>query len=184
MKCSFTWTERRLLRLFRKLSTRQSLHLKAEMFSFHSKYFVYRWLRRAPQKWSFCSPFFCPFQWLRCHQTSGSKPKPYVDDRVLVGVKYVSIFNPIFFYQHLTMNWLHREVNTLRHAEEDTMPETIKHFSQSVALTPQFWDTADTITSQFEHEGHKAYFINTIVSYVRSLSGYWYRPDTGQHTVT
>ena len=38
-------------------------------------------------------------QWLRCHQTSGSKPKPYVDDRVLVGVKYVSIFNPIFFYQ-------------------------------------------------------------------------------------
>ena len=49
------------------------------------------------------------------------------------------------------------------------MPETIKHFSQCVALTPQFWDTADTITSQFEHEGHKAYFINTIVSYVQSL---------------
>ena len=108
-------------------------------------------------------------QWLRCHQTSGSKPKPYVDDRVLVGVKYVSIFNPIFFYQPLTMNWPHREVNTLRHAEEDMMPETTKHFSQCVALTPQFWDTADTITSQFEHEGHKAYFINTIVSYVQSL---------------
>ena len=49
------------------------------------------------------------------------------------------------------------------------MPETIKHFSQCVALTPQFWDTADTITSQFEHEGHKSYFINTIVSYVQSL---------------
>ena len=77
-------------------------------------------------------------QWLRCHQTSGSKPKPYADDRVLVGVKYVSIFNPIFFYQHLTMNWPHREVNALRHAEEDTMPETIKHFAQSVALTPQY----------------------------------------------
>ena len=28
--------------------------LKAEMFSFHSKYFVYRELKRAPQKWSFC----------------------------------------------------------------------------------------------------------------------------------
>ena len=67
------------------------------------------------------------------------------------------------------MNWPHREVNTLRHAEEDMMPETIKHFSQCVALIPQFWDTADTITSHFEHEGHKAYFINTIVSYVQSL---------------
>ena len=54
MKCLFTWTERRLLRLFRKLSTRQNLHLKAEMFSFHSKYFVYRELKRVPQKLSFC----------------------------------------------------------------------------------------------------------------------------------
>ena len=108
-------------------------------------------------------------QWLRCHQTSGSKPKPYADDRVLVGVKYVSIFNPIFFYQHLTMNFPHREVNALRHTEEDTMPDTIKHFAQSVALTPQYWNTADTITTEFEHEGHKAYFTNTIVSYVQSL---------------
>ena len=108
-------------------------------------------------------------QWLRCHQTCGSKPKRYLDDRVLVGVKYVSIFNPIFFYQHLTMNLPHRQVTALRHAEEDTMPEAIKHFAQCVALTSQVWDTAETITCQFEHEGHKGYFINTIVSCVQSL---------------
>ena len=42
MKSLLTWTERRLPRLFRKLSNRQNFHLKAEMFSFHSKYFVYR----------------------------------------------------------------------------------------------------------------------------------------------
>ena len=58
MKSLLTWTERRLLRLFRKLSNRQNFHLKAEMFSFHSKYFVYRKLKRAPQKLSFC--FKCP----------------------------------------------------------------------------------------------------------------------------
>lgn len=108
-------------------------------------------------------------QWLRCHQTSGSKPKPYGDHRVLVGVKYVSLFNPIFFYQHLTMNFPHREANQLRHAGEDTMPDTINHFSQCIALTPQYWDTAETITAEFELEGHKAYFINRIVSYVQSL---------------
>ena len=108
-------------------------------------------------------------QWLRCHKTSGSKPKPYTDDRVLVGVKHVSLFNPIFFYQHLTMNFPQREANQLRHAGEDTMPDTIKHFTQCIALTAQYWDTAETITAEFEHEGHKAYFINTIVSYVQSL---------------
>ena len=58
MKSLLTWTERRLLRLFRKLSNRQNFHLKAEMFSFHSKYFVYQELKRAPQKLSFC--FKCP----------------------------------------------------------------------------------------------------------------------------
>ena len=57
MKCLFTWTKRRLLQLFRKLSTRQNPHLKAEVFSFHSKYFR-RSLKRAPQKLSFC--FKCP----------------------------------------------------------------------------------------------------------------------------
>ena len=56
MKSLLTWTERCLLRLFCKLSRRQNFHLKAEMFSFHSKYFVYRELKRAPQKLSFCYP--------------------------------------------------------------------------------------------------------------------------------
>ena len=64
-------------------------------------------------------------QWLRCHQTSGSKPKPYTDNRVQVGIKYVSLFNPIFFYQHLTMNFPHRHVNQLRHPGEDTMPDIL-----------------------------------------------------------
>ena len=58
MKSLLTWTEWRLVRLFRKLSNRQNFYLKAEMFSFHSKYFVYRELKRAPQKLSFC--FKCP----------------------------------------------------------------------------------------------------------------------------
>lgn len=67
------------------------------------------------------------------------------------------------------MNFPHRQVTALRHPEEDTIPETIKHFAQAVTLTPQYWDTPETITTQFEHEGHKAHFINTIVSYIQSL---------------
>ena len=54
MNSLLTGTERRLPRLLRKLSNRQDFHLQAEMFSFHSKYFVYRKLKRAPQELSFC----------------------------------------------------------------------------------------------------------------------------------
>ena len=39
---------------FSSCKTRQNLHLKAEIFSFHSKYFVYRKLDRVLQKSSFC----------------------------------------------------------------------------------------------------------------------------------
>ena len=109
-------------------------------------------------------------QWLRCHQTSTSKPKPYHNDRVLVGVKYVSLFNPLFFYQHLTMHYPHRNVHQLHHPDASTMPSTIAHFAQSAALTPESWNTADAITAFFQKEGHKDYFINTIVSYVHSLT--------------
>ena len=34
---------------------------------------------------------------------------------------------------------------------------------------PDTWRTGDTITDQFEHEGHKEFFINTIVSCIMSL---------------
>ena len=108
-------------------------------------------------------------QWLRCHQTSSSKPKPYAMDRMLVGVKYVSVFNPIFFYQHLTMHDPHCHVEDLHHAQASTMPSSIAYFAQSAAVTPQYWNTSDAITTFFEKEGHKDYFINTIVSYVHSL---------------
>ena len=108
-------------------------------------------------------------QWLRCHQTSGSKPKSYGEDRVLVGLKYFSVFNPIFFFQHLTMHYPHRLAHQLQHQHASTMPSSIVYFAQSAALTPDCWNSSDSITAFFEKEGHKDYFINTTVSYVHSL---------------
>ena len=108
-------------------------------------------------------------QCLRCHRTSGSKPKPHDVDKVLVGVKFVSLFNPIYFYQHLTMHFPHVSPTQLRHPEEDTMPPSIRFFAQAIALAPDHWGTAEQITSLFSKEGHKDYFLNTLVSYVMSL---------------
>ena len=38
---------------------------------------------------------------LRTHNTSTTKPKAYEGDRYLIGVKFVSVFNPAYFYQYL-----------------------------------------------------------------------------------
>ena len=92
MKSLLTWTERRLLRLFRKLSNRQNFHLKAEMFSFHSKYFVYRELKRAPQKLSFC--FKCPGYWYRPDTGQHTVPKWIYSFRLTT--EYMANFLGIF----------------------------------------------------------------------------------------
>ena len=55
MKCLFTWTERRLLRLFRKLSTRQNLHLKPKCSAFiRNTSFTDNWKGRF-KNWVFVS---------------------------------------------------------------------------------------------------------------------------------
>ena len=75
--------------------------------------------------------------WLRTHNTTSNKPKAYEGDRYLAGVKNISVFNPVYFYQYLTMHYPHRFPNELRHPEPDSMPKTIQFFSQEVALLPE-----------------------------------------------
>ena len=108
-------------------------------------------------------------EWLRCHRTSGNKPKAYDVDKVLVGVKFVSIFNPIYFYQYLTIHHLHRSPTQLSHTEEESMPSSICFFSQAAALTTDHWSSPESIAAYFSRESHKEYFVHTIVSFVKSL---------------
>ena len=49
------------------------------------------------------------------------------------------------------------------------MPKLIQFFAQAISLAPDHWSTAEQITSRFHSEGHKNYFLNTIVSFVMSL---------------
>ena len=105
--------------------------------------------------------------WLSTHNTSSTKA--YDGERYLVEVKFVSVFNPVYFYQYLTMHHPHRSPNELRHPEEESTPKSIQFFSQAVALLPETWQSPDTITNQFEHEGHKEYFVRTIVAYFSSI---------------
>ena len=109
---------------------------------------------------------------LKClgsHRTTGTKPKVYDGNKMVVGVRFVSIFNPIYFYQHLTMQYPHQSPNQLCHPEEESMPPPIKFFSQAIALAPDNWATPEKITGRFAGEGNKEYFLNTIISHIVSL---------------
>ena len=107
--------------------------------------------------------------WLRNHTTSKNKSKPLDEDRYLVAIKYSSIFNPLFFFQHLLVNFPHRDAQELRHAEETSMPPSIQFFSQAVALQPHKWSTGEEIRKEFQYDGHRDHFLTTIVAYIMAL---------------
>ena len=108
-------------------------------------------------------------QWLRNHSISNNKTKPLDKDKYLVGLKFVSVFNPVYFFQHLLVHWPHRNADQLRHSEESTMSHVVKFFSQAAALQPGNWTTAEQIRSQFQYEGHRDHFITTVLAYVMAL---------------
>lgn len=76
----------------------------------------------------------------------------------------MSIFNPIFFYQHLLVHHPHQTEMSLHHLHDDNMPPSVKYFFKAVELKPQEQSSHDTILAEFDHEGHEADFLNTIVS--------------------
>lgn len=63
----------------------------------HQKY-----LNRSPQDEAL--PFL---HWLRLYDHEKSPPKAYKGGMTLVGVKHLSPFNPLYFYQQLVMNFPH-----------------------------------------------------------------------------
>jgi len=108
-------------------------------------------------------------QWLRCHTVVRNQAKSLGSDKFLVGVKFVSVQNAIFFFQHLIVHHAHRSPTQLRHLEEASMPRAVQFFSQAVNLCPERWTTSSQIIAQFELEGHRSSFLSTLVAFVHAL---------------
>ena len=123
------------------------------------------YLRREPRHESMS------LEWLRCHTVVGRRAKSLGADKFLVGVKFLSIQNPVFFFQHLLVHHPHRSPSQLRHSEEATMPPAIKHFSQAIQLCPERWTTSSQILAQFDLKGHRNSYLATLVAFMLALHG-------------
>ena len=108
-------------------------------------------------------------QWLREYNESQRKPKKYTSGTTLVGVQQFSVFNPVFFFQHLLMNHPHTSEEQIHHSEEQQLPASVKYFRKATELLPELWMSQDAINSYFAAESHKSHYINTISYYINSL---------------
>ena len=67
-------------------------------------------------------------EWLREYDYEKNPPKRYRDGNTLVGLKHFSVFNPLYFFQLLVMNFPHRSLDELRDPREDRLVDPIKYF--------------------------------------------------------
>ena len=96
------------------------------------------------------------------------KPKPYKGGNTLVGLRFVSMYRNEFFFQQLLMHLPHRNLTELYHGDSNTMPVHLKYFASATLLLKK-WNDIPSIRHHFEIEGHKEYYIETVLSYVTSL---------------
>ena len=99
----------------------------------------------------------------------GRRVKSLGADKFLFAVKFLSVQNPVFFFQHLLVHHPHCSPSQLRHLEEATMPPAIKHFSQALQLCPERWMTSSQILAQFDLEGHRSSYLTTLVAFMLGL---------------
>ena len=108
-------------------------------------------------------------EWLRTMNTGKTPPVPYKNTKALVGVKYLSVFNSDYFFQYILLNHPHRSLDDLTYPTSQQLPDQLKFFAAAVHLEPETWMESQAVAAMFEREGHKETFVQTVVSYVRSL---------------
>ena len=111
----------------------------------------------------------CLLHWLRNHTIQGQNVKPYKCANTLVGVKYVSVFNSLYFFQYIVMNKAHRCTNDLCAAQNADFPEQLVHYANACLFFPDLWNDDDRIQEMFILEGNTNQYVKTILSYVASM---------------
>ena len=108
-------------------------------------------------------------EWLREYDYEKNPPKRYRDGNTLVGLKHFSVFNPLYFFQLLVMNFPHRSLDELRDPREDRLADPIKYFVPMWDKLPEILGSRETILQYLSSESHNRSFVDTIIYYIESL---------------
>ena len=108
-------------------------------------------------------------EWMRTYDTNKTRPTPYKRQVALVGVKYVSVLNPDYFFQYLLVNHPFTNLEQLRHPDHEKLPEDLTSFAAALVLQPELWSNDDSVRTLFSQQGHKNYYVENLVNVVDSL---------------
>ena len=113
-------------------------------------------------------------QYLREYNVAVTPPKRYkAGTSVLVGVQYLSIYNPMYFFQLLLMTYPHRDIADITPSSDDSPPQ-IKYFKLASIHLPHVVNNIKKFEDELHACGHKIGFIKTAGCYLQSLQDILY----------
>ena len=113
-------------------------------------------------------------QWLRQFDTNKTNPKPYKQGSTIVGTKTVSLLNKEYFFQYVLLNLPHRNFQTLCHPNHEQLTNQLQWFGTALHHFGPLWTNNDRLKSWLKTQGHRDFYISTILSYVASLCDLFY----------
>ena len=109
-------------------------------------------------------------KWLRLFNECEAIPTQYPQDKVvLVGLKFLSVFNPAYFFQYSFAHYPHRALTDILPSNDTNPPSQIYFFNEALSLMPDTFNDGRSFASQLEVNGHRQYFLDTIAFYLQSL---------------
>ncbi|KAK3735217.1 hypothetical protein QZH41_001202 [Actinostola sp. cb2023] len=107
--------------------------------------------------------------WLRTYDTSKANPTPYKRNVSLVGVKYVSVYKPDYFFQYLIVNHPFKAIQDLQHVSHNVLPNELQYFVSALVLQRELWSDDENIRTLFRQQGNKEHYVFNVIHYVDSL---------------
>ena len=108
-------------------------------------------------------------QWLREHTIQGQNVKPYKHVNTLVGVKYLSYFNELYYFQYSVMHKPHRSVDDLYVVGNRVLPSPLIHYGNACFFFPDLWENIENIRQMLINEGHAEHYIRTVIAFIASM---------------
>ena len=112
-------------------------------------------------------------QWLREVDETRVPPRPYTYGPTLVGIKTVSPFKDLYYFQHLLQHMLHSSTDALYHPQHDRLPCQIRFFASAFSRMNDFWSQSEHVRRYLCNLGHKEMFVETILSHVASPTDFF-----------
>ena len=107
-------------------------------------------------------------QWLRNYHTSSKKSRSSTLP-VFIGLQFLSLYNPLYFFQLLLLYHPHTSTDViLPDTSQSHLPPQVTYFQRAMQLIPHFFHP-DAFQKTLEAEGHKNSYIRTALSYLQSL---------------